>query len=84
MPNNYSWSVALWKALRGALLGALAIFLSSGGFDYFFQALTTGVGTLGLPVWAIPVVTAAIVFVRNFLKQYLAGRVPPVTPPDSL
>ena len=79
IPKDYSWSIVAWKALRGALLGTLAILLSSGGIDYFFNTLVSGVGAFGLPVWAIPVVTAGIVFLRNFIKQYLAGKVP--TPP---
>jgi TRAP-type C4-dicarboxylate transport system permease small subunit len=83
VPATYDWKIAAWKVVRGALMGAVSILLASGGVDVFFNTLSTGIGTLGMPVWMIPVITGAIVFIRNYIKQWLASRVPPVTP-DSI
>jgi hypothetical protein len=73
---EFSFGVALWKVVRTALLAVVVLFLSSGGIDVFFDSISTGVGTVGLPVWTVPLLVGALTFARNFLKQFLKDKVP--------
>jgi len=74
---KWSWLIALRKVFFAALGSVLTLLIYSGGLDTFFTMLQEGVGTLGLPVWAIPLVLAGIKFVHNLAKQYLTRKVPP-------
>jgi len=77
--------VAAWKVVRSALLAALALLLSSGGLDAFFNSLSTGIGTVGIPIYLIPIIAGLITLIRNWVKQYLASKVVPVPdPPPTL
>lgn len=70
---NYSFKIALWKALRSALIAALAVFAASGTLDVFFDSLSTGLTPL-IPAYLIPVVAALLSVVRNFVKQWVSGK----------
>lgn len=69
---NFSWTTGLWKAVRAALLVALAVAVTAGTTDVFFDTLSTGVAPL-VPAWLIPIVGAFLAFARNFVKQWLAS-----------
>lgn len=67
---DWSWSIALWKAFRSALLAALAVAVASGTIDVFFDSLSMGLNPV-IPVWSVPLAAAVLTLLRNFIKQWV-------------
>lgn len=72
-PVKFNIWLGLWKAVRGALLGTLVLFLSTGEVDKFFDLLKENISTTGYPAWFILTMTALIPLLRNLIKQALAS-----------
>lgn len=66
---EFSWTKALWKAFRSAVLAAFSVAVAAGTVDIFFDKLSADVGSI-VPVWSIPVLAAVLTVGRNFLKQW--------------
>ena len=75
---KYSWLIALKKVLFAALGSVLTLLLASGGLDKFFEVLINGIPGLGLPGYIPVAVVALLKFAHNYIKQYLASKIPPV------
>jgi len=78
-PVVYNLWNGLWKVTRSALLAVVVILLSSGGLDAFFNSISSGVGTIGLPEYLIPIIAGAITLIRTLIKQALLS-IPKDTP----
>lgn len=67
---DFSWTKNLWKAVRGALGVALAAAIYAA-LEVLMQNFDTSeeLTTLGAPQFAIPLILALLVSLRNFLKH---------------
>lgn len=68
---DYDVLIGLWKAVKAALFTLLAFLLATGGLDKFFETLGSNISSVGLPVWAVPVILAALKLLQNLIKQSL-------------
>lgn len=68
---NFSWTVNLGKGLRDALLALVPTVGAAIALAVFGAVSADNLATYGVPLWLMPILTAAFTSVRNFLRNKL-------------